>query len=67
MVNKAGVEGSGLNDLCILAETAEDFTEKINHLFTAEFSVKEMQHRSTALNKLYNNEQSARIITDMLS
>ena len=66
VVNKAGVEGSGLNDLCILAETTEDFTEKINHLFTAEFSVKEMQHRSTALKKLYNNEQNARTISELL-
>ena len=66
IVNKAGVEGSGLNDLCILAETAEDFTEKINHLFTSEFSVKEMQHRSTALKKLYNNEQNAHTINELL-
>ena len=67
VVNKAGVEGTGLNDLCILAETADDFTEKINHLFVTVFSVKEMQHRSTALKKLYNNEQNARIISEMLS
>ena len=66
IVNLAGVEGSGLNELCTIAETAEEFTEKINELFIKPFTTKEMQHRSTALKKLYNNHQNALTIIDMI-
>lgn len=67
LVNSAGVEGSGLNELCVVAENYDEFTKKINTLFSQDFTPKEMQHRSTALKKLYNNEQNAQIIIDMLS
>ena len=67
LVNQEGVEGSGLNELCEVAEKIDEFAKKIITLFTQEFTQKEMQHRSTALKKLYNNEQSARMIIDMLS
>ena len=66
IVNLAGVEGSGLNELCFIEETAVGFIEKINELFIKPFTTKEMQHRSTALKKLYNNEQNARIISELL-
>ena len=67
LVNNAAVEGSGINDLCHLAENAEEFLEKINLLFTQTFTVKEMQHRSTALKKSYNNQQNAQVISELLS
>ena len=67
IVNQAGTEGSGLNELCVIAETKDSFKKEIIKYFKIEFTQKEMQHRSTTLNKLYNNEQSVRIITDMLS
>ena len=67
LVNPAGVEGSGLNELCEVAENDDEFSKKINTLFVQNFTPKEMQYRSTALKKLYNNEQSAQVIIDMLS
>ena len=66
IVNQAGIEGSGLNDLCFIEETADGIIEKIHELFTKPFTVKEMQDRGTALKKLYNNRQNALIISDMI-
>ena len=66
IVNQAGIEGSGLNDLCFIEETADGFIEKIKELFIKPFTVKEMQYRGTALKKLYNNHQNALIISDMI-
>lgn len=60
IVNTAGTEGSGLDELCSIAETADDFIKKITALFHEPFTEKEMQHRSAALKKLYNNEQNTR-------
>jgi len=66
IVNHAGIEGSGLNELCFIEETANGFKEKINELFTIPFTAKEMQYRGTALKRLYNNQQNALIISDMI-
>ncbi len=66
MVNNAGTEGSGLNELCVIAENDASFKQQISLLFKENFTTKEMQRRSTALKKLYNNEQNARLIIDML-
>ncbi len=66
LVNFAGVEGSGLNDLCTIVETPTEFQQNIKLLFTQPFTQKEMQHRSTALKILYNNEQNALLISEML-
>ena len=66
IVNNAGTEGSGVNDLCRIANTTDSLKEQILSLFNEPFTQKEMQHRSTALKKLYNNEQNARLISEML-
>ncbi len=66
VVNNAGAEGSGVIELCTVVETESTFIEKIKSLFNQPFSQKEMQHRSTALKNLYNNEQNAVLISEML-
>ncbi len=66
LVNLAGVAGSGLNELCNIAETPSDFIQKITQLFEEPFSQKEMQHRSTALKLLYDNEKNARFIYEAI-
>ena len=66
IVNNAGTEGSGLNELCVIAESANNFKEQMVLLFNQPFTQKEMQYRSAALKKLYNNEQNARLISEML-
>jgi Glycosyl transferases group 1 len=66
IVNKAGVEGSSLNELCIIGETPTNFIDLIKTIFNKEFTTKEMQHRSTALNKIYNNEENALLIQSLI-
>ncbi len=66
IVNSAATEGSGVNELCVIAENDASFREKISLLFKEDFAAKEMQRRSTALKKLYNNEQNAHLIIDKL-
>jgi hypothetical protein len=66
LVNLAGVDGSGLNELCNIAETAEDFKKEILFLFDKTFAETAMQRRSTALKKLYNNEANALFIRDAI-
>jgi hypothetical protein len=60
IVNKAGIEGSGLEGLSHIADTADDFKKKVTALFNEPFTEKEMQHRSAALKELYSNEQNTR-------
>ena len=60
VVNAAGCEGSGTAELCHTAETPEDFKNQIEKLWKELFTKTTMQHRSTALKNLYNNEENAR-------
>ncbi len=66
LVNKAGANGSGVEELCIIAETASNFMEHIEKYMLLPFTQKEMQHRSVGLKKLYNNEANAQIINEWL-
>ncbi len=59
VANDAGVAGSGLEDLCSIANSDADFVKTINELLQKTFDQKEMQHRSAALKNLYNNENNA--------
>ncbi len=62
--NKAGVEGSGLENLCSMAEDADDFTTAINYLYDIPFDEAEKEKRTTVLSGLNNNKTSAeKIIT----
>ncbi len=66
LVNIAGTMGSGLEGLCHIAEDGKDFVNKIEQIFNDPFTQKEIQHRSTALKKLYDNEKNAQFIYDAL-
>ncbi|MEJ7611206.1 MAG: glycosyltransferase family 4 protein [Ferruginibacter sp.] len=60
LVNKPGAEGSGVEELCSIADSAADFRKKTTLLFSENFAETTMQYRSTALKAIYNNEQNAR-------
>jgi glycosyltransferase involved in cell wall biosynthesis len=66
IVNLAGVDGSGVNELCNRAETAEEFKKEIGFLFEIPFAETAMQRRGTALKKIYNNEANALFIRDAI-
>ncbi|MEP7079708.1 MAG: mannosyltransferase [Ginsengibacter sp.] len=64
--NAAGVAGSGLENLCILADTEEQFISKINEYFTTTFTQHEKDRRSTTLFSIYNNRKNAIEIMEQL-
>ena len=59
LVNKAGVEGSGLNRLCTIAEDADDFKTAIRYLYAIPYTKEENEKRQLLLQQLYNNQKNA--------
>ena len=59
LVNKAGVEGSGLNRLCAIAEDADDFKTAIQYLYAIPYTKEENEKRQVLLQQLYNNQKNA--------
>jgi len=66
LVNKAGVEGSGLESFCHLAEDATSFRKQIEELYTHPFTEQEAQQRQGLLQTIYNNEANARKLMTFL-
>ncbi len=66
LVNKAGVEGSGLESFCHLSENAESFQQKIQELYIQPFTEQEIQQRQGLLQTTYNNEANARVLMTFL-
>jgi len=59
LVNKAGVDGSGLESLCAFAEDAEDFKNVISELYNTSFNDDAIQQRKALLAELNNNKKNA--------
>jgi glycosyltransferase involved in cell wall biosynthesis len=66
LVNTAGVEGSGLEEICYIAETAAEFIEKINELMPLYFDQETILKRNNTLNSLYSNKNNALFIRDAI-
>ncbi len=66
VANVAGVAGSGLEELCILANTEKEFISKINEYFKTPFTQHEKDRRSTTLFSIYNNRKNAIEIMEQL-
>ncbi len=66
LVDDAGVAGSALDELCSIANNEADFIDNITSLIEISFTHKEIQQRSAALKKLYNNKKTAILFSDML-
>lgn len=66
LVNKAAVAGSGLENYCHIAETAEDFKARIKDLYEQPFTEQEIQQRQVLLQTLYNNEVNAKELIKLL-
>ncbi len=60
VVNTATVEGSGLESLCNIADTAEDFIQQISSLLTTPFEQNEINKRSNLLTTMFDNEANAK-------
>lgn len=60
LVNHNMLNGTGLNDLCAVADTPAELKKQIKALFEENFSTTCLKQRQEVLNKLYSNEQNAK-------
>lgn len=58
LVNKAGVEGSGLDSICQIAEDADDFKTAISYMYDIPYDLEENRRRQNLFDKLYNNQKN---------
>ncbi len=58
IVNKDAVEGSGLEPVCHIADSAEGLQTLISDLYTQPFTPEEIGTRREVLGKLYNQEEN---------
>jgi hypothetical protein len=67
MVNPAMVEGSMLEDLCIMMpKDKNQLLETIHRYYTQDFSREEIEKREKLLKKLYDNHTNALKIVELL-
>jgi hypothetical protein len=66
LVNKAAVQGSGLEPCCHIADDAGSFQQKIEELYLQPFTEQEIQQRQGLLQTTYNNEANARELMTFL-
>lgn len=59
VVNAAAVEGTGLREVCHLADGANDFKKLIETLYERPFTFLDLQWRREKLQHQYNNHQTA--------
>ncbi len=59
IVNKAGVAGSGLDNLCTIAEDEDDFKTAVKYLYQIPYANEENEKRQELLQALYNNQKNA--------
>lgn len=66
LVNKAGVDGSGLDATCSFAEDAEEFKRVISQLYEKPFDEAIAARRKALLAELNNNEKNAKKIIRLI-
>lgn len=59
LVNKPMLAGTGLDNLCEIADDANAINQKIDELFSCEFSKTEIEKRKIELQKNYSNKENA--------
>ena len=66
LVNTAGVDGSGLENVCHIATDAVSFKKVITELYQRPFTGQEKEQRQGLLQNLYNNEENAKQLITFL-
>ena len=59
LVNMPTVDGTGLEELCCVANTAADFKEAIVQLYHEPFQQKDIEERQHLLKNMFNNKRNA--------
>lgn len=67
ITNAASLEGTRLQRLCEIAETADQYVKKINELQSKDFDQVKINERKEILEKMYNNRQNAEQLMNWLS
>ncbi len=65
IVNKAGVEGSGVESLCTIADKADLMKQSVIKLYNQVYTSAENEARNALLHQLYNNDKNVLRIIEM--
>jgi hypothetical protein len=60
ITNAASLEGTGLETLCEIAESPNEYIQRIQQIFLFSFTEQEISKRKDTLIKMYDNEKNAR-------
>ena len=66
LVNDKMLNGTRLDDLCVIGNNASELKQKISELFKEEFKQEEIFTREETLKKLYSNETNASQLIDLI-
>lgn len=66
ITNTAGVQGSGLENICEVVDTAEAIKEKITSLYNIPFTTNDIEKRKQLLEHVYNNEENAKKLIQLI-
>ncbi|MCP9751377.1 mannosyltransferase [Ferruginibacter sp. HRS2-29] len=66
VVNSAGVKGSGLEELCTIADTEEEFKTAIQTLIQRPFTQEDIEHKKAVLYEKYSNQKNAELFIKLL-
>lgn len=66
LVNTPMVANTGLEELCIIKDSAKDMVNEIESLKHIEFNSAELQHRNSILNGKFSTEYNAQLLIDKL-
>ena len=67
LVNDDMVRGTALGQLCVMAETPEQFINEIKRLMDEDFTEDDIEERDDALKEFYQNDKNAQLIIQHVS
>ena len=62
IANNDTISGSGLNELCTIANTPSEFINSIETLMDKDFLQEEIEYRKHVLTKKFNNQENAELL-----
>lgn len=66
IVNSAMVQGTGLESLCLMGETANDLRRLVQEVFSKEFNGQEIEKRRALLGMHYSNQNNALQLAELV-
>ena len=67
ITNSASLEGTGLETLCSIEETASGYIKRIKELFEIDFNENEINKRKAILENLFDNEKNGKRLMKMVN